>query len=97
MEQTALSPAIEQRLSESRKSSHVRELLRDYILGLKEAYAEIELRPGDAKWAAVDGFHRGRHILWVFPKSAKVKVHNRVPDSKPGHYGPGVELTGLGD
>jgi hypothetical protein len=96
-EQMVLDPAIEERLRESRKSIHVQELLKDYLLGLHEADAEIELRPGDPNWAAVDGFHRGRHIVWVFPKSAKVKVHNRVPGSTPGHYGPGVDLTARGE
>jgi hypothetical protein len=82
-EQMALDQAIEERLRECRKSIHVQALLKDYLLGLQEADAAIELRSGDPNWAAVDAFHRGRHIVWVFPKSAKVKVHNRVPDSKP--------------
>jgi hypothetical protein len=93
----ALDPGIEERLRESRKSVHVQELLKDYLLGLQEADAEIKLRPGDPNWGAIDGFHRGRHIVWVFPKSAKVKVHNRVPGSQPGHYGPGVDLTKRGE
>ncbi len=61
------------------------------------SFPEIELRPGDPSWGAVDGFHRGRHTVWVFPRSGKVKVHNRVPGSKTGHYGLDVDLTARGE
>jgi HNH endonuclease len=91
----ALSEEVEERLALCRVASR-KHLLHDYLVALSRADGAIQIHPGDSTWGAIEVLHSGQHIARVFPKSAKVQVDSRIPNSKPGDYGPKVELIPKG-
>lgn len=92
-----LSPDIIDRLSACKRGPRVREVMQEFLLGLREADPEAVVLPGDGGWSAVDVKKRGRGVARIYPKNGLIKIDSFVPGSAEGDYGPEISLGNKGE
>ncbi len=91
-----LRAEVDKRIDATRLSPQRRTLLRDFLLAAIEADAAVDIRLGDAVWAALEIYRSGRQVARVFTNSGKVQINNFLPKSTPDDYGANARLNDLG-
>jgi hypothetical protein len=86
-----LTPGVLERLEKSKRPD-LREALADFLIGLRLADPDIDVKVGYAGWNAIDVSRRGRHIARILVGSAKIQIDNLIPGTHDGDYGPELVL-----
>jgi hypothetical protein len=88
----SLDPECQRRIASTKRPEAVRRAMEELLIGLRSSFPGSEVVPGYEQWQVVELRRGGRVIVRVFPKNGLVKVENVTPGSKPGDYGPDLDM-----